>query len=283
MATSIEDIKKFYDKATYRKLHGFIYSNERVERAWEVLLALSASNGVKKILEIGCGIGEISYRLAEKLPHASVTGFDISEKSIEFAQTLFVKNNLSYISADDITHVNIEKDTKFEIIFLMDVYEHIPLTSRAGLHQFIAQHISPSGLVFLSCPTPQHLDFLRKNKPTEIQPVDEDIRLDELLQLQHDTGLRMSYYKEISVWSAGDYFHAAFSNALDLKPFSDKAIVKRTPPVSLKSEVKKKLKAVLKKKQRSRAPGSDEKESRRAVIRNVLGKEYLDMIESFEN
>ena len=77
-----DEIKQFYDDATFRKLHGFIYTNTRVEYGWQSILNISDNISPKKILEIGSGIGEISFRLATQFPSAQVVGFDISEKLV---------------------------------------------------------------------------------------------------------------------------------------------------------------------------------------------------------
>ena len=282
MNISTDEIKNFYDDAIYRKLHGFIYKNNRVEYAWATLLNILKDVEPKHILEIGCGMGEISYRLAEKLPETKVTGFDISEASIFLAGKLFIKQNLNYLRADNIVSAQIAEDTKFDIVFLMDVYEHIPLNSRNELHSFIKEHIAQNGVLFLSCPTPQHLDYLRKNIPSEIQPVDENISLTELMELSRDSELRLINYKEVSVWSAADYFHVIFSNRLKMQPFSDYVIYdkKEFVGIGLKKEIRKKITKAFKRINKVEAPENDLAQ-KKELIKKMLGKEVLDKIEAY--
>ena len=97
----LQEIKEYYDNHVFKKLQGFIYGNERVERAWEEMNSWIFKTPLN-ILEIGCGIGDMSWRISQKYPNASVLGFDISENSIKIANKLFAEKNLHFIQADDI-------------------------------------------------------------------------------------------------------------------------------------------------------------------------------------
>jgi trans-aconitate methyltransferase len=276
----IEEIKKFYDHETLRKLHGFIHTNIRIEYAWKSLNGIVNTIHPKNILEIGSGIGEICYRLASKLQDTQVFGFDISEKSIELANKLFNKPNLSFIRHDSINDVKFKNDIKFDIIFLMDVYEHIAVNSRVELHSFIRQNLSENGYIFLSCPTPQNLTYLKNNIPSEIQPIDENISFKELLDFSMQTSLRLISYKEISVWRGSDYFHAVFSNHLKMQPFSDFKFENDIESIGVKKELFKKVKTKYFNKNLSEKTNSVI--IRKDLIRQKLGEEFLSQVESYK-
>lgn len=277
---SKEDIKHFYDEATIRKLHGLLHSNERVEYAWQSLIAVPTLNAAKRILEIGSGIGEISYRLASVNKKADVFGFDISDESVKIAGKLFVLPNLTYVRADSIVEAGFSNNTKFDIIFLMDVYEHIPLEERDDLHKFIKQNIAEDGFVFISCPTPQHLNYLRKNTPAEIQPIDENISLNELITFSNQTNVKLIFYKEVSVWRAGDYFHALFSNYLDMRLYSDYKSGYKSEPLGLKREILNKMKKV--KRDENSIDTFSLIQERKNLIKTKLGDKILERVESFK-
>ena len=96
---------------------------------------------------------------------------------------------------------------------MMDVYEHIPLEERPGLHQFIREKLAENGILFLSCPMPEFLAWLKNNEPDKIQPVDEDIDMQTLLSLANDTGTRLVHYAEKDIWHKGDYFYAVLTKS----------------------------------------------------------------------
>ncbi len=94
--TSTENIKSYYDEHIIGKIRGFVQENPRVEKAWETILKYAPVN-VTRILEIGCGIGDICWRMSQAWPQAQVTGLDISPKSIETARKLFGSNQIAFV------------------------------------------------------------------------------------------------------------------------------------------------------------------------------------------
>ncbi len=216
--TRIEDVKDYYDQNVIGKLKGFVYGNKRVERAWQEM-----NNWIPKppenILEIGCGIGDISWRFSQKFPQADILGFDVSNKSIEIANKLFHSAHLTFVQADDISMVKTNA-VSFDLIFLMDVFEHIPVELRTNLFEFTRNHLAKDGIVFMSCPAIAHQNHLRKNNPSGLQPVDEDISIKEMIEFSEECHLPLLFFKEISVWNTGDYLHAVFGSRT-CHPFSD--------------------------------------------------------------
>jgi SAM-dependent methyltransferase len=180
-------------------------------RATEAIKKI-ASNPRRNILDIGCGIGQVTMDLSKFYAGAQVYGFDISERSIELAQKLFCKENIHFIQADTLMDWKLIPEIQFDLIVFVDVYEHIPQNERPGLHAFLRERLSPDGIIFLSCPTPAFLAWLKINNPTKIQPVDEDIDISVLQVLASETKTHLRYYEEQKVWRSGDYFYAALHN-----------------------------------------------------------------------
>jgi len=84
----MKDVSSFYDSNVTGKIRDFINGNDRVERAWDTILLMSPLS-VRSILEVGCGIGYISWRMSQIWNQAKCTGVDISERSIDAAEKLF--------------------------------------------------------------------------------------------------------------------------------------------------------------------------------------------------
>jgi len=204
MTDILNKSKTFYDAHVGRKLKDFVEGNERIKRAWSTIDQWAPPD-VRRILEVGCGIGHICWRMTRRWPDADVVGLDISPESLRIARTLFPSSRLSFIEGP---LVKGSLAGKFDLTVLMDVYEHIPVGDRSVLHEALAGLLNHTGRIVLSFPTPRHLAWLRHYQPDQIQPVDEDITIDTILALARDTGTEVWLYQEVGVWHEGDYAHA---------------------------------------------------------------------------
>ena len=228
MMTSKKQIKDYYNQKTENKIQDFIHGNRRVERAWQKLL-LWAPKNPRQILEIGCGVGYICARMKEIWPNARVVGIDISADSIKKAEELFSKAGIEFVEGNISDNLPGEE---FDLIVLMDVYEHIDLNERKLLHAFLNKHLSSTGRIFISFPTPNFLEYLKINHPENLQPVDEHVTLNDINILAQDTSSKPLYYRKISVWRPSDYAHAIVSRTSDFfdykTDYSDFLVIDQT-------------------------------------------------------
>ncbi len=86
-----------------------------------------------KILDAGCGTGEVSLFLSQ---FGDVTGIDFSENSISRAETNRVFYKIGFKQVEKIRFlqddlVNLKHDEKYDYIFSMGVLHHIPDVGRA--------------------------------------------------------------------------------------------------------------------------------------------------------
>src|SRR5437763_1839046 len=88
-------VKSYYDERIEGKLLDFTQPNPRIEAAIQTLAEWAPAKP-RRVLEIGCGIGATSWRMARAWPRADVLGVDISPTSIEVAKTCFRRPNLTY-------------------------------------------------------------------------------------------------------------------------------------------------------------------------------------------
>lgn len=263
---NVDNIKSYYDNHIDGKLKGFVNGNERVERAWQNMI--DSIQEPKKILEVGCGIGDISFRMSEYWKSATVVGLDISERSIEIANKLFAKDKISFIAGmlDDK-----KIKGKFDLILLMDVYEHIGQNERKSFNNDLNNLLEENGRVFLACPTPRHQQYLKEFNPSGLQPIDEDITLEVMLNLARDMNRLVLMYKQISVWRAGDYCHTIIGNQPEFDYHSDKPTKQL---ISVKTEIKKRISnKVLRKKESDKIV-----KFRKDLIEKKLGIEFLNFL-----
>lgn len=120
--------------------NNFVYKNH-----------LSYLSGIrdKKVLDVGCGTGTISFFLATK--NNDVTGVDISKRAIKIAcknaKHLGLENKVKFKVCD---YPNGKIADSFDLILLNDVLEHIPCQSKA-LKTTIGL-LKENGIIFLSVP-----------------------------------------------------------------------------------------------------------------------------------
>jgi SAM-dependent methyltransferase len=200
---TLESVQAYYDERVDGKIRDFTQANPRIEAAIQ-LLAEWAPPTPKRVLEIGCGIGATSWRMARAWPGAEIVGSDLSPLSIEVAKTCFQRPNLSF-------RAGLIKEGilsgKFDLVLLMDTYEHIPFSDRAMLHGAIKPLLSEDARLILTFPTPALQNYGRTTDPSGLQPVDEDVTPEDIIVLSKETGVQVLYYREVGIWHYGDYAH----------------------------------------------------------------------------
>jgi trans-aconitate methyltransferase len=198
------EIQRYYDERVHGKLRDFLEFNPRIEAAMKTI-ADYAPLQPNRILEVGCGIGASTWRMARAWPNAEVVGIDPSAVSIDIANTCFRLPNLRYeqglVEPGSLS-------SSFDLVVLMDVYEHVAAAHRQSLHQALAEILTLRGRVILTFPTPEMLAYLKREWPEQIQPVDEDITVEVVQILASDCDARLSLYKKVGIWRNGDYAHA---------------------------------------------------------------------------
>jgi 2-polyprenyl-3-methyl-5-hydroxy-6-metoxy-1,4-benzoquinol methylase len=198
-----ESVQSYYDERVDAKIRDFTHANPRIEAAIE-LLAEWAPAKPTRILEIGCGIGATSWRMARAWPEAEVVGADVSPISIEVAKTCFRRPNLTY-RAELIKEGVLSG--KFDLVLLMDTYEHIALDDRGTLHTAIKSLLSDEARLVVTVPTPAALNDTRAASPSELQPIDENVTATDITVLANETHTQLLYYREVGIWQYGDYAH----------------------------------------------------------------------------
>ena len=101
-----------------RKINDGVHPKHRILGYHEYFLRLITEGS--KVLDIGCGHGELDYELANKAN--LVVGIDIDPNSIRMAQTKFQKPNIEYIIGDA---TNYQFQENFDYVIVSNVLEHI--------------------------------------------------------------------------------------------------------------------------------------------------------------
>ena len=255
-AAAPDTVRDFYDAHVADKIADFVDGNPRVTAAWTTI-AQWAPAAPRHVLDIGCGFGQVGWWMAERWPAAHVRGLDLSPRAVDLASRVFRRENLSYSTDELATHPS----GRFDLITLIDVYEHVPATKRLEFNSAVSRIMSCDGTAILTFPTPAHQRFIRDRHPDKLQPVDEDVDLRVIHDLAVATNARLVFYAERSIWMAGDYAHAVLSRR------------EVEPPVTSRQPVQPTLLDRAVRKIRSRwheDPGS--RDSRLRLIEQALGR-----------
>ena len=170
-------VADFYNKfSTDQKKTGI---NLRIRTVFK-LLKKTGLNKNSKVLEIGCGVGNLTSLIAKVVTSGKIVSTDISPESVKDAEKLNKSShNIEFIVSDmsDFTSKHI-----FDIVIMADVLEHIPIENHLELFKNIRKHISSDGIVAINIPSPLHIEWIRKFNPEHLQIIDQSLYTDKLLQ-----------------------------------------------------------------------------------------------------
>ncbi|MEZ4808469.1 MAG: class I SAM-dependent methyltransferase [Flavobacteriales bacterium] len=166
------------------------------------------------VLEIGCGIGQLSGLLSPRVPRGSVRSVDISPKAVAIArERCRDRRNITFEVGD---MSDFRSKQRFDRVVLPDVLEHIPEEGHDRLFGTIADHLSPGGAVCIHIPDPEAIHWARRERPDLLQIVDQplDIRLMANRFAQH--GLQLQQFERYGLWTREpDYNWIVFGRAVE--------------------------------------------------------------------
>lgn len=161
-------------------------------------------NKRSKVLEIGCGSGQISIPLAKFVSKGSYTGMDISPASIAFLNKHFKnKSNVNFFSSDI---ADFKIDTQFDFIIMADVLEHIPIENHERTFEFLSKVTLPNSRIFINIPTRGLINWQSKNTPNELQVIDQALPTGHIVTLAEKNGFVSEFSKKHKLFhDSNDY------------------------------------------------------------------------------
>jgi SAM-dependent methyltransferase len=193
----------FYNSFRKKLTYDFLTGNKRIESVLNFILKNIDFKGMA-VLDIGCGLGWSSYEISRV--SNIVKGLDLSPDLIKTAQILFERPNLEFLAHDITSGVFLDK-TLFDCIIMIDVFEHINRVDRHDFTVSLSNYLKEKGILFLSCPSVNHQNYLRQNNPDGLQPIDEDVTLYDLIRLSDVLNAEIVYFGYQSIWESNDYFY----------------------------------------------------------------------------
>ncbi|NND70162.1 MAG: class I SAM-dependent methyltransferase [Rhodothermales bacterium] len=152
-----------------------------------------------RVLEIGCGIGQVSSLILSFLKAGSLTATDISPASIDEARRRNAGSTTASFVVSDMT--DFETREIYNVIVLPDVLEHIPIDKHADLFALLFNLLADDGFVFIHIPHPRFLAWKQANEPESLQVVDQVLHSDELLARAYSAGFYVERLQGHSIFS----------------------------------------------------------------------------------
>jgi len=185
MSDSKQHVKDFYDDFTNNQTNiGVSVRHRLIFKKLKKIGLKSSSN----VLEIGCGIGTVSSLIIPFIKLGKFVGCDISPKSIELAQKFNPQSNASFVCTD---MTDFESNIKFDFVVFPDVLEHIPVEEHRALFERISKHCSPNAKILINIPEPNSLNYTRKNRPEQLQIIDQSLSMQDLLNNTYPFGFQV--------------------------------------------------------------------------------------------
>jgi cyclopropane fatty-acyl-phospholipid synthase-like methyltransferase len=155
------------------------------------------------VLEIGCGIGTLTYLLTRKVKAGRIEATDLSPKSIEYVKKHLAPPNL-FLYAGDILQLE-PQQKPFDFVLLFDVIEHIPVEKHSALFAKVSGWMKDVSYLLINIPNPGYILYDQKNNPSALQEVDQPIYSDHLATTLSKAGLDIVQFETYSVWAKNDY------------------------------------------------------------------------------
>ncbi len=216
--TEHSSIKTFYDDYVETQRESGI--NDRVYGLYQRLI----KRGLKadsQVLELGCGIGTLTYLLSKKITHGKIEAVDISPASVAVAQKKINNPDVQFFTHDIVDFHSTLPCINY--ITLFDIIEHIPLEQHPELFHHLRKNCMEHTRIFLNIPNPSYLQFEQEHEPESLQIIDQPIFLRTLLEQVENEGFELVYFETYSIWVEKDYqfFELVPKKNFELKKLSD--------------------------------------------------------------
>jgi len=201
MSISEKDVANFYDNYTDRqKVVGF---NLRQYTLVEKLIDIGM-NAQSSVLEIGCGVGQVTALIAGTVSDGKITACDISPKSIEEAKKLNVMSKNIQFEAADMVVMDFTSQS-FDFISMFDVLEHIPKEKLPKIFERLSAHMHPDTKLLINIPNPPFLETIIENEKEKTQIIDQPLPADGIMSAAYANGLILDFFITHDVWQKKDY------------------------------------------------------------------------------
>lgn len=195
-----EEIKGFYDKFVKAQQDSGI--NDRIYGLY-IRLKQAGLHTDSNVLELGCGVGTMTFLISKTVKNGQVESVDISTQSIAFCNQKIKAANINFVSGDVVNHRPSCK--KIDFITLFDILEHIPMEKHAELFKNLSSICDADTKILINIPNPEYLQYDIEHHPETLQIIDQPLPLNFILQHLNNYNLNLTYFEPYSIWVENDY------------------------------------------------------------------------------
>ena len=190
----------YYDNLIAEQLESGI--NDRIYHLYNRLLRLGLKSN-SHVLELGSGIGTMTFLLSKYVKEGKIEAVDLSPKSIEFSRQRIKNPNISFAAADIVSYQPAVQNIDF--ITLFDIIEHVPIDKHNDLFHNIASNSNEQTKILINIPNPACIEYDQQNNPEALQIIDQPVPLSLILKNLETNGLTLIYFETYSIWLENDY------------------------------------------------------------------------------
>lgn len=190
-----EKVSEYYD--TFSKYQNISGINDRHAKIFQWLKGF----GLRKsdhVLEIGCGIGQLTQLMAEHCREGHINGIDISQENIRLATERLKSFGHVELMVDDMMDAKLTN--MYDWAIFPDVLEHIPIDKHQIIFSTISEALKPGGHVFVHIPHPMYQDYIREHEPEKLQIIDQSLSAAELIEVAESVGLSLEYFQSYALF-----------------------------------------------------------------------------------
>jgi len=195
-----KEVTKYYDEFIARQVESGI--NDRIYHLYKMLLSLGLQADAH-VLELGSGIGTMTFLLSTYINKGKIEAVDLSSASIEFARQKIRRPNISFIAADIVHYQPAIRDIDF--ITLFDIIEHIPMEKHPDLFRNLSGMANEKTRIVINIPNPAYIEYDRVHNPAALQIIDQAVPLAFILENLEKNNLVLTCFKTYSIWVENDY------------------------------------------------------------------------------
>lgn len=151
------------------------------------------------VLEIGCGLGELSHLIAQKVKNGHVLGIDISPQSVIKAQELWKsQENLSFKIAEMKAYES--KGNKYGFFIISEILQQVSKDHHFRIFEGIKRHSHEDSVIFINLPTPEFSTWRAENDPESLQFIEPIVNIGDLIKSITDNGFYLEKSMPYSVF-----------------------------------------------------------------------------------